>query len=94
MKLVGIQSPESIFGVFCFLKKEKLWLSVCPYVHSYVCVCVVLMKLGMNCVMLHQVGVGEATGNLEHKVMIVVIGIGKIYNFCYGKASLQGEITM
>jgi len=40
MKLDGIQSPESIFGVFCFLKKEKLWLSVCPYVHSYVYICV------------------------------------------------------
>jgi len=40
MKFDGIQSPESIFGVFCFLKKEKLWLSVCPYVHSCVCVCV------------------------------------------------------
>jgi len=77
MKCDGIQSPESIFGVFCFLKKEKLWLSVCPYVHSYVCVCLVLMKLGMNCVMLHQVGLGVATVHLECKVMNGVIDIGK-----------------
>jgi len=59
-----------------------------------VCVCLVLMKLGMNCVMLHQVGAGVATGNLEYKMMTEVIGIGKICNFCYGKAFVQGEITM
>jgi len=67
---------------------------MCIHMCIYVCVCVVLMKVGMNCIMLQQVGVGVATGNLEYKMMIGVIGIGKIYNFCYGKAFVQGEITM
>jgi hypothetical protein len=52
-----------------------------------------LMKLGTNCVMLHQVGVGVATCNLDYKVMNGVIDIGKIYNFCYGKAFVQDGIT-
>jgi hypothetical protein len=68
MKCCGIQSPESIFGVFFFLTKENCGY-LCVYVCIHVCVCVfvclVLLKLGMNCVMLRQVGVRLATYDLE-----------------------------
>lgn len=69
-------------------------ICVSMYAFMCVCVCLVLMKHGMNCVVLYQVGVGVATCNLEYKVMNRVIDIGKIYHFCYGKAFVQCEITM
>jgi len=80
MKCGGIQSPESIFGVFCFLKKGEIvviCVSICAFICVCVCMCVclVLMKLGMNCVMLCPVGHGVATFNLEYKIMNGVIDL-------------------